>query len=128
MKILNLKSEYWAYDLSKNIISKGEIFDKDVINQSIELILSTFFGERFFNLSYGSSLPIQIHKTMNNAKGEKLVEEILQAIEIFENRIEIDKENVIFTFSGSTGILEINIPYFIIKQQVTSFFSKKISI
>jgi phage baseplate assembly protein W len=128
MAVLNLKSEYWAYDLSPQIITKGEVFDQEAINTSIELILSTFFGERFFNLSYGSNLPVQIHELMNKNTGEKLVEDIITSIQNNEDRILVDRENVQFKFSSSQGILDINIPYIVLKQKVYTFFSKKILI
>lgn len=128
MAILNKQSEYWAYDLSKDIVSKGEIVDEACIRQSLELILSTFFGERLFNPEYGSSLGRTLFENMSNAKGEKLIEEILSSIERYEDRILVDTQNVEFKFYSSTNVLEINLPYVIIKQKIVSFFSKKISI
>lgn len=125
---LNLKGENWAYDLSKNIISKGEIFDDACVNQSIECILSTYFGERVFNPFFGSSLGLEIFEGFSNKNGEKLVEDILTSIETWEDRISIDKENVNFVFSSSKNTLEIYIPYVIIKQKIVSFFNKKITL
>ncbi len=98
MAVLNQKSEHYSYDLSKNCLSVGEVFDQESILQSIELILTTFFGERFMNPSYGSSIPMSIHEIMNNAKGEKLIEDALSSLAIHEDRIVVDQQNVKFIF------------------------------
>lgn len=123
---LDLVSEHWAYDLSKNVLSKGEIFDQDVINLSIEMILSTYFGERVFNPLFGSQLPYLIFENFSNTKAEQLAEEILRTIELFEDRIVIDRSNSIFTFKDSSNTLEISIPYYVIKEKIKSYFNKRI--
>ncbi len=125
---LNLNNDRWAYDLSKNIITNGEIFDEDCISQSIELILAIYFGERVFNPLFGSSLPLELFEGFSNKNGEKLVDEILNSIETWEDRIVIDKENVEFKFTASQNTLEIFIPYVIIKQKIVSFFNKRIAV
>ena len=49
-KTLRNISEKWAYDIDKNPIDQGEIWDVDCINQSIEMILGTMPGERLLIL------------------------------------------------------------------------------
>lgn len=125
---LNLNEDRWAYDLSKDISTKGEIFDEDCISQSIEIILATYFGERVFNPLFGSTLPIVLFEGFSNKEGERLVDEIIQSLETWEDRISIDKDNVRFNFIASQNTLEIYIPYVIIKQKIVSFFSKRIAV
>lgn len=126
--MLDLNNDRWAYDLSKNISTKGEIFDEECISQSIELILATYFGERVFNPLFGSSLPVTLFEGFSNKDGEKLVEEILNSIETWEDRILIDRDDVRFDFYSSQNTLEIYIPYVILKQKIVSFFNKRIAV
>ncbi len=123
---LILKNDHWAYDISKNVISKGEIFDDTVISQSIEMILSTYFGERIFNPLFGSQLPLLIFENFSKSKAEQLADEILRTIEFFEDRIVIDRPNSEFSFDSSNNTLEITIPYVVIREKIRSFFSKRI--
>ena len=125
---LDLNNDRWAYDLSKNVISNGEIFDEDCISQSIELILATYFGERVFNPLFGSTLTAQLFEGFSNKNAEALVDEILTSIETWEDRIVIDKDNVEFKFTASQNTLEIYIPYVILKQKIVSFFNKRIAL
>lgn len=120
------KDNHFAYDISKNVISKGEIFDEDVINQSIELILATILGERIFNPSFGSELPLQIFENFTNSTAESLIDRIVDAIEIWEDRIQIIHDSVEFKLSRNENSLVIGIPYYIKKQKIVSFFNKKI--
>mgnify|MGYP001570176838 CR=1 FL=1 len=125
---LDLKSDHWAYDLSKDIINKGEIFDEDVIKQSISGILSTYSGERVMNPLFGSRLPEVIFEGINTSNAEELIDDVLNDIETFENRIIVDRKNVKLILDTSKNILEIFIPYVIVKQKIVSFFNKKIAI
>lgn len=123
----NLVDDFWAYDLSKDVISKGEIINQDAISQSIELILSTYFGERVFNPLFGSQLPNLIFENFSNEKAERLANEILDTIEFFEDRIVIDRSNSIFLFKDTSNTLEITIPYVVVREKIKSFFNKRIS-
>jgi uncharacterized protein len=122
----NLVSENWAYDISKNVITKGEITDVEVISQSIEMILSTYFGERIFNPLFGSSLTSLIFEGYSNSRAQTLADEILTAIERIEDRIVVDKGNSEFIFDDDTGVLEITIPYVIVREKIQSYFNKRI--
>ena len=72
----------WAYDISQNVISKGEIYDVDVINQSIENILMTTIGERIFNINYGSNLMYKIFDLATITAGEKILVDIVNTIKL----------------------------------------------
>lgn len=119
--------DFWAYDLSKNVITKGEIINEEVISQSIELILSTYFGERVFSPFFGSQLPNLIFENFSNEKAERLANEVLDTIEFFEDRIVIDRSNSVFLFKDANNTLEITIPYVVIREKIKSFFNKRIS-
>ena len=51
--------ENYAYDLSKHVTKNGDEKDESAINQSIENILLTNFGERVFRPNFGSNLLLQ---------------------------------------------------------------------
>jgi phage baseplate assembly protein W len=122
---LQYRSKF-AYDLSKNPMSKGEIWDVDVINQSIELIIATYFGERLFNPFFGSPLGNTLFETMNEAKGESLLTDLINAIKKWEDRITIldSKCRIILDYDNNS--IGLQIFYTINKNNIRSVFEKKI--
>ena len=124
-KIENVES--YAYDLSKNIISKGEIFDMDVLNQSIEDILSTVFGERLFNIYYGSTLPKQIFEIISQQEAERLLDIIVESLSKYEDRITVITRNSSITFPES-NVVDINIVYVINKNNIVSTFERRLNV
>lgn len=125
---LDLTKQHFAYDLSNKIISKGEVFDYDAINNSIAAILMTSRGERLFLPTFGSDLPLIIFENFTNGMSESLVESIIDSIEKWEDRIKVDRENVSFIFREGQNVLEIYIPYIILRYQIKTFFARKIVI
>lgn len=123
---LDTSKSYWAYDLSKDALKQSEVVDEGVINQSIEMILATTYGERVFNPYFGSNFPLILFEGFSEQRGEAIIRDFTEALEKWEDRIVLDKENIKLKFFSSDGILEIFIPYVIKKEQVKSFFLKKI--
>lgn len=119
-------NQRYAYDLSKNVISKGEVWDDDVIKQSIEMILSTGYGERVFNPSFGSDLPYYMFENLNEQNGELLLTSIINSIKKWEDRVEIiDNLCRLVLYPDQNAIL-LNITYVIKKTNIVSKFEKKI--
>lgn len=121
-------TDLWAYDISYFIKNKGDIRDEDVLNQSIELILSTSFGERFFNPSFGSNFPNRIFDTMDEAFGERLIDDVVKAINKWEDRIIIIEDQVRLRLIPDQHVVYIDIPYVIRRDGRMSRFRKKIII
>jgi phage baseplate assembly protein W len=121
-----LFSDTWAYDLHKNPLSDGEAYNEEAINISIENILSTSFGERLFNPNFGSVLPLQVFENINKDSGEMILDEIINNIKQWEDRIFIleKKAKLIIKYDENTLILQI--PYVIKRSGVSSTFDKKI--
>jgi len=119
-------SSRWAYDIDKNPIDQGEIWDADVINQSIELILGTAPYERVFNPAFGFGLQFKIFNLATNSELESLLDEVAIAISTWEDRITvIEKEMRVITDVDRNSAI-IVIPYVINRTQIRSTFKKKI--
>lgn len=116
----------WAYDISKNIQTKGEIWDEDVIKQSVETILTTPFGERLFNPFFGSPLYSLISETISQQTAERLLDSIINAIKRWEDRITILENSVKMVISYDSHAITLKIPYIIKKSNIVSSFDKKI--
>lgn len=116
----------FAYDLSKDIIRQGEVFDTDVINQSIENILSTVRGERLFLLPFGSDLPLILFEELNPGNGERILDAILDAIETWEDRIILLRDSARLRVDSSQNMLHIWIPYRIKNTAITTTFERKV--
>lgn len=119
-------TESWAYDLSKDMFNKGEIYDEDVINQSIELILSTIFGERIFNIYVGSELASMLFENFTGGDGEGLFDSILKSIERWEDRITISYEDSTLRILSNDNAIILNIVYRINRNNIVTSFKRKI--
>lgn len=118
--------ENYAYDLNKNNRKGKELFDEDVLDQSIEMILGTKRGERLFNRSFGTGLFLYLFENINENIGERILEDILNSIKRFEDRILVDTNNVKLDVYPDEGAITITIPYRINRTGQRNIFKKKI--
>lgn len=121
-----LLSDNWAQDIDKNAVSNGELRDVDVIDQSIELILTELQGERLFNLQYGCSLTKRVFETMTPGLAENILDEVTQAIKRWEDRITLVESQMRLINNEDEHTIIILIPYIIKKTGVSSIFKKKL--
>lgn len=119
-------SERWAYDIDKNPIDQGEIWDVDVINQSIEMILGTLPGERLFNNSFGYGLQYRIFNIASPEEAEEILNEVASAIKRWEDRIVLLESQMRIYSNVDTHTIIIIIPYYIKRTGVKNTFKKKI--
>lgn len=118
--------ENYAYDLNKNNRKGKELFDEDVLDQSIEMILGTKRGERLFNRSFGTGLFLYLFENINENIGERILEDILNSIKRFEDRILVDTNNVKLDVYPDDNAITITIPYKIVRTGQRMVFKKKI--
>jgi len=116
----------FAYDISKNVITMGEVYDDDVISQSIEIILTTNYGERVFLPNFGSVLPTMIFENITVQNGEEVLDAIISDIEQWEDRISIIAEQSSIQILNDTNTILLTIPYIINRTGITSSFERKI--
>jgi phage baseplate assembly protein W len=123
--IKNISSRF-AYDISKNPISVGEVWDKDAINQSIEMIINTIPGERIFNPSFGSPLQYRLFNVATPDEGNLLLNEIAESIKRWEYRVTLIESDMRIIVNEDDHSVVLIIPYIINKVGIGSTFSKKI--
>lgn len=124
--MLKFELNHWATDLSLKYQTEGEIYDEDVINQSIESILSTGYGERAFNLGFGSDFKNRIFDVADDRFGERLLDDVVQALKINENRIFVDPNSVRLVLSPDDNTATITIPYIITMTGQKAIFEKRV--
>ena len=124
---VKLYSDPFAYDISKNVISQGEIHDKDVLSQSIEMILCTMFNERLFNPNFGSVLPSYLFDFINEITGEKLLDDIITSIKRWENRITIIESQAALQILDDQHAIILTLPYIINQRNTPGVFKKKLN-
>lgn len=120
-------SDKWAYDISKDVISKGEIWNEKAINQSIELILATGFSERLFNPRFGCPLTSYLFESINTISGERLLDDIIAAINLWENRVIVISQMASIRILNDDSSIILTIPYIIKRGNVATKFIKKIN-
>lgn len=120
------KVDSWAYDLDIKPITKGEAYDSDVINLSIENILSTLRGERLFNDRFGSILPMVFFEQLDYTSSYDLLESLLTSIKRFEKRITVIQDQVELNILTDQNAIILIIPYIINRTGLTNRFSKKV--
>lgn len=116
----------WAYDISKSVKVEGEVFDDKAINVSIENILSTLRGERLFSPYFGSTLPNQSFEQIDIFNAEDLLIELLEAIELWEDRITIVRNQIEMNILTNEQSMTLVLPYIINRNGLTGRFSRKI--
>jgi len=125
---INVKeySSAFAYDISKNVLSKGEIHDTDVLKQSIEMILTTGRGERLFNLNFGSVLPNYLFDFIDENSGEQLLDSVIEAITTREPRVTVLSNNASLEILEDENSIILDIPFVINRTGITTTYKKKI--
>lgn len=119
-------SQNWAYDLDVNVLDNGEIQDVNVINRSIEAILSTSHGERLFNPAFGSDLSLRLFDGMTQGRCENILDTAINDIKTWEDRISIIENQAKIIVNLDNNSIILIIPYVIKRSGYSSIFKKKI--
>ena len=119
------QQQKWAYDLPINCFKAGEVYNSDVINQSIECILMTVIGEVMFDLTYGSSFSLQLFENMTTAGLDNILNLTAAALAKFEPRITVLEADMRIEASLDTHSVTVTIPYIINSVKQIGVFQKK---
>ena len=119
-------SDDWALDASYNLFSTVEIKNIEVINQSIEMILATPIGTRLFNLNFGSNFSIRIFDNMNPSYLQTVIDDTVNKIEMWEDRILVLKDDVNLSVNPDSNEMFLTIPYIIKARNIKGSFAKYI--
>jgi len=119
-------SDNWALDASYNLYSVVEIKNVEVINQSIEMILATPIGTRLFNLNFGSNFSIRIFDNMNPSYLQTVIDDTVNKIEMWEDRILVLKDDVNLSVNPDSNEMFLTIPYIIKARNIKGSFAKYI--
>lgn len=124
-----LFSDPFAYDLAKDILTKGEAFDEEAINLSINNILSTIFTERLFKPSFGSSLQLMLFETIAETQQlQHILNSIIASLKQWETRIFILEDQCIADFDPENHLLSLQIPYIINKSGILNSYESNIRV
>jgi len=123
----NPNPNHWCVDLSNDMLKNPEIFDGDVIEQSVINILSCNFFEWIFS-NFGSGLPDLLFNNFTSKQGDALVQSLIDDIKAVEDRIIIDEQNVNLIWDSKSNNLQISIPYLILENGRSSVFNKTVSL
>jgi len=120
-------ADKWTMDIDNKTLSVGEIYNVDVINQSIETILSTPLGTRLFNIGFGSDFSLRIFDNMDVGYLEQLMVDTADSIEYWDDRVMIIRNKMSIVVDADNNKLTITIPYIIKRRNVLAEFKKVVS-
>jgi phage baseplate assembly protein W len=88
--------------------------DEEDIRQSLQILFSTFPGERIFRFEYGCNIRQWVFDNINLTEKTMIAESIKKAILYYEPRIKVEKIEVDGK-DAEKGILWIDLDYWIIQ-------------
>lgn len=118
----------YAYDLGKNTITDADVVDEVAINQSIENIFFTNFGERVFRPEFGSNLLASLFEAATSERLTSLYSDVLRQLQNYETRITINNENCSLYFDDVNNTMYITIAYSINRTGIQGSLSKKVTL
>ena len=116
-----ISSEY--YDLNADL-EKGELWNKDALDQMIEMVLVTEPQERLFNLGFGSPLYQVLFE--NFSQLDMIMGYVYDTIE-FWVPVKIDRNNATVETDEDNHVLLFNVPYISNNGLISGLFARKIS-
>ena len=114
----------WAFDAPIKLASSPEIYNVDVINQSIEMILTTPIGSRLFNINFGSNFSLRIFDNMTTESLQDVLDDTMESIDRWEDRITIFRQQVVLEADIDRQVINLTIPYIINQRKIKGEFSK----
>ena len=118
----------YAYDLGKNTITDADVVDEVAINQSIENIFFTNFGERVFKPNFGSSILTSLFEAGTSERLTSLYSGVLDQLQRYESRVTINKSNCNLYFDDVNNAIYITIAYSINRTGIQGSLSKKVTL
>lgn len=118
----------YAYDLGKNTITDADVVDEVAINQSIENIFFTNFGERVFKPNFGSSILTALFEAGTSERLTSLYSGVLDQLQRYEPRVTINKTNCNLYFDDVNNAIYITIAYSINRTGIQGSLSKKVTL
>ena len=116
-----IDSEY--YDLNANL-EEGELWNKDALDQMIEMVIVTEPFERLFNLAFGSPLYHVLFENFNQL--DSVMDAVFNTIE-FWVPIKIDRGNAEVEADEDHNALLFRIPYVSNNGLIAGIFARRIS-
>jgi phage baseplate assembly protein W len=124
-----LFSDPFAYDLAKDILTKGEAYNEEAINLSINNILSTIFTERLFKSEFGSSLQLMLFESITTTQQlQYILNSIISSLKQWETRIWVIEDECIADFDPEQHLLYLKIPYIINKAGIVNTYESNIRV
>ena len=118
----------YAYDLGKNTTTDADVVDEVAINQSIENIFFTNFGERVFKPNFGSNLLASLFEAATSERLTQLYSDVLDQLQTYETRVTINKSSCNLYFDDSNNAMYIRIAYSINRTGIQGSLSKKVTL
>lgn len=117
----SVQHEYYDWD---GTFQEKELFGEDVLNQSIEMVLTTEPNERLFNLGFGTPLFTMLFENPSRAKS--LADSVFDIIE-FWVPISINRAGTNVKVDPDTNSIEFRIPYKSNNGLIVGYFARRIS-
>lgn len=98
-------------DISSKKDGSLDVYDEEAVNASIINIILTYPGSIPFNLSFGVGLGSFIFEAMNESDVRDYMNKLLDAVNVYEQRVLLDRNSVEVTISTESQTVDLYIPY-----------------
>jgi len=130
---MTIKIQTVQHDLNQSLNTGGDLRtvltqESDAIDQSIENILSTRIGDRFYNPTFGSNIHEILFEPLNQSTANLLFQEIVRALGLWEPRIEIQTSASIVEVDQEEYAFRIILVYLIVSSNQVKQFERLVPV
>lgn len=101
---------FWS-ELDVTSFPVKKVYNMEAIKKSVEHILRTSFGERFFNVTFGSDVSSALFELMDEQTASQYKSSIISALSKYEPRIKVNSSGTRFISDKNRGLLFLELSF-----------------
>lgn len=103
---------FWS-ELDASSFPVKTVQNIEAVKESIQNILRTMFGERFFNVEFGSGFSSALFEPLDKTSVSSYKNSIISAISRWEPRVEVNAALTRLLSSGNNGTIYLELSYYL---------------
>lgn len=103
---------FWS-ELDTSYFPVKKVQNVEAVKESIQNILRTMFGERFFNVEFGSGFSSALFEPLDKTTASTYKSSIVSAINRWEPRVEVNSARTRLFSNGNDGNVYLELSYYL---------------